>query len=142
MSDPAKLAAAAQSSAGYLVDVWTNVTLEPMTKLWQGLEGPPAEFFFSEHDAYEAMGMYTDLKPHRFAETLWRLAQVRPSASHGYRQGIREFVVDLPTPAAVGICSANGALGSGSVYQYFIPGWRSTVYMTGREYRFHAKAYP
>jgi len=74
--------------------------------------------------------------------TLWRLAQVKPSLKHSFRDHIREFVVDMKCPAAVGVCSANAGLGSGSVYQYFIPDSDKYIFATGRRHKFAAKAYP
>jgi hypothetical protein len=61
---------------------------------------------------------------------------------HGFRRGIREFVVDLDCPAAAALCLSNPNLGSGGLFQYFVPDWRRFVYPTGREYAFGAKAYP
>jgi hypothetical protein len=133
-------AAAAQAGSGYSVDVWMDMTLEPMTKLWQGVGGH-SDFFLSEEDARVARGAYEGSKAFRFAETLWRLAQVQPNATLGYRQEIAEYVVDLPVVAAVGICTSNRSLGSGSVYQYFIPDWKARVYATGRTFKFGAKGY-
>src|SRR5690606_3437643 len=98
----AKLAANAQSSSGYAVDTWIDMTLEPMTKVWQGEHGY-SNFFFSEEDAREVRGAYVGSNPYEFAETLWRLAQVSPSAKYGYRTAILEYVVDISTAAAVGI---------------------------------------
>ena len=138
VSQQAKIA---QTSSGYAVDAWIDMVLQPMTKLWQGIGGPPGNFFFSEEDAREAKGAYQGSTGYGFAETLWRLAQVKPSRTLSYRQEIAEFVVDLPTPAAVGICSANRSLGSGSVFQYFIPGWQQRLHATGRTFKFGAKAY-
>jgi hypothetical protein len=136
----AKQAAAEQVGSGYAVDVWMEMTLEPMTKIWQGVGGH-SNFFLSEEDAREARGSYEGTKPYKFAETLWRMAQVEPSVKHGFREEIAEFVVDLPTLAAVGICTANKALGSGSVFQYFIPGWEPFLFRTGRTHKFGAKSY-
>ncbi len=133
-------AAAAQRGSGYAVDTWIDLTIEPMTKLWQGVGGY-SDFFLSEQDAREARGAYEGSRAFKFAETLWRLAQVQPSATLSYRQDIAEFVVDLPVQAAVGICTANPVLGSGSVFQYFIPNWGARVYATGRVFKFSAKAY-
>ena len=133
-------AATAQSSTGYAVDQWIDLTLEPILKLWQGVGGH-SNFFFSEEDAREANGAYEGSKAFRFAETLWRLAQVQPNPVLGYRQEIAEFVVDLPVPAAVGLCIANASLGSGSVFQYYIPDWESRVYRTGRTFKFSSKGY-
>lgn len=136
----ANQAAAAQAGSGYSVDVWMEMTLQPMTKLWQGMGGQ-SNFFLSEEDARESRGSYEGSKPYKFAETLWRLAQVEPSATWGYRDTIAEFVVDMPVVAAIGVCTANRALGSGSVFQYFIPDWESRIYTTGRTYKFGAKSY-
>lgn len=133
-------AASAQSGSGYAVDVWMDMTLEPMTKLWQGVGGH-SNFFFSEEDAREARGAYEGMNAFKFAETLWRLAQVQPNPSLGYRQSIAEYVVDLPTPAAVGVCTANRTLGSGSVFQYYIPDWEPRIFATGRSFKFGAKSY-
>lgn len=137
----ASLAAEAQSSTGYAVDVWITMTLQPMLKLWQGVGGH-SNFFFSEDDAREAAGAYAGTKPYKFAETLWRLAQVEPNPTLSYRQQIAEFVVDIPVDAAVGCCLANRALGSGSVFQYYIPDWDNSIFATGRRFRFSTKAYP
>jgi hypothetical protein len=139
--DPKTEAMAAQTGSGYSADLWLNVELEAMTKLWQGIGGS-SNFFISENDAREARGAYAGTQPHKFAETLWRLAQVQPSATLGYRQGIREYVVDIRTPAAMGVCLANPALGSGSVVQYYIPNWQSQLHPTGREFKFGAQSYP
>jgi hypothetical protein len=133
-------AASAQAGSSYAVDVWMDMTLQPMTKLWQGVGGH-SNFFFSEEDAREARGSYEGSRAFKFAETLWRLAQVQPNASLGYRQAIAEFVVDLPTVAAVGVCTANRTLGSGSVFQYYIPDWESRIFTTGRTFKFGAKGY-
>ncbi len=140
--DVASMAAAAQVSAGYAVDAWMNVSLEAMTKVWQGVGGTSDFFFISEEDARTARGAYIGTSAFKFAETLWRLAQVQPNRALGYRVAIREYVVDLRTPAAVGVCLASRHLGSGSVLQYFIPNWQATLHATGREYRFGAQAYP
>lgn len=137
----AKLAANAQSSSGYAVDTWIDMTLEPMTKVWQGEHGY-SNFFFSEEDAREVRGAYVGSNPYEFAETLWRLAQVSPSAKYGYRTAILEYVVDISTAAAVGICRANTSLGSGSVFQYYIPDWEKSLFRTGRRYAFKHQAYP
>lgn len=134
------LAANAQSSTGYAVDAWMDVDLEAMTKVWQG-EGGSSNFFFSEEDARDARGAYVGSSPYHFAETLWRLAQVSPSAKYGYRTAIVEFVVDIRVTAAVGICRANGGLGSGSVYQYYIPNWEKALFRTGRRHEFRHKNY-
>lgn len=136
----ASLAAAAQSGSGYAVDTWIDLTIEPILKLWQGVGGH-SNFFFSEEDARQATGAYEDTRPYKFAETLWRLAQVQPNPTLGYRQAIAEFVVDLPTPAAVGLCTANRSLGSGSVFQYYIPDWEARIYRTGRTFKFSDKSY-
>jgi len=138
--DIASLAAADQTKSGYAVDVWINMKLEPMFKLWQGVGGK-SNFFFSEHDAREATGAYEDTKPYRFAESLWRLAQVEPHKELSYRQKIAEFVVDLPIPAAVGRCLANPTLGSGTVVQYYLVDWDDYIFETGRTYEFGAKDY-
>ncbi len=130
----------AQSSGGYAVDAWMEMTLQPMTKVWQGVGGA-SNFFFSEEDARVASGAYAGTKPYKFAETLWRLAQVQPSASRGYRKEIAEFVVDLPVAAAVGCCTANMGLGSGSVFQYYLSGWDQNIFATGRTFRFGSTAY-
>ena len=133
-------AAAAQAGSGYSVDTWMEMTLQPMTKLWQGVGGH-SNFFLSEEDARSARGSYEGTKPYKFAETLWRLAQVEPSPTRGYREAIAEYVVDLPIVAAVGVCTANRTLGSGSVFQYYIADWESRIYATGRTYKFNAKSY-
>jgi hypothetical protein len=135
-----QLAASAQSSGGYAVDAWMDVDLEPMTKIWQGEDGV-SNFFFSEEDAREARGAYVGTTPYNFAETLWRLAQVSPSAKYGYRTAIVEYVVDIRVTAAVGICRSNSGLGSGSVYQYYIPDWEKSLFRTGRRHEFRHKNY-
>ena len=135
------MAAADQINGGYAVDAWMDTSLEPMTKVWQGLGGE-SNFFFSEEDAREARGAYVGTQPYEFAETLWRLAQVSPSQKYGYRSAIVEYVVDIRVEAAIGICRANTSKGSGSVFQYYIPGWRSALFRTGRRYDFRKTAYP
>lgn len=139
--DPAAEAISAQGSGGYYADTWLNVTLEPMTKVWQGIGGH-SNFFISEYDAREARGSFNGSKPYKFAETLWRLAQVQPSKTHGFRKGIREYVVDMPTLAACAICISNAGLGSGSVFQYYIPNWEQTLFSTGREFNFSMTSFP
>jgi hypothetical protein len=134
------LAASAQSSAGYAVDAWMDIDLEPMTKVWQG-EGGESNFFFSEEDAREARGSYEGTIPYHFAETLWRLAQVSPSAKYGYRIGILEYVVDIRVSVAAGVCRAIGGKGSGSVFQYYIPDWHKSLWRTGRRHEFKLKHY-
>lgn len=139
LSNVATLAGAAQSNTGYKADLWLNTTLQPMTKLWKGMGGEDkSDFFFGEEDAREATGAYQGSQAWKFAETLWRLAQVAPSKVHGFRDGIREYAVIFPTPAAMGICQANPALGSGSVLQYFIPNWQQqkSIVETGRTHQF------
>lgn len=133
-------AQAAQTSGGYAVDAWMDITLEPMTKVWQGAGGH-SNFFFSEEDARDARGTYEGTVPYEFAETLWRLAQVSPSAKYGYRSEIVEYVVDLPIAVAMGICRANSGLGSGSVFQYYIPDWESRLFATGRRHKFRRVSY-
>ncbi len=142
--DLASRAASAQLTSGYKADVWLNVTLQPMTKLWKGIGGEAkSDFFLSEEDARVATGAYARSQPYKFAETLWRLSQVEPSKTLGFRQGVREYVVDMPTPAAIGICRGNPHLGSGSVFQYFIPDWtRLSIFPTGRTYTFDTANYP
>lgn len=137
---PVQQAVAAQSSSGYGVDAWFEVRLEPMTKVWQGVGGH-SNFFLSENDAREARGSYVGTRPYKFAETLWRLAQVQPNAIHGYRLGIRELVVDLPTPAAFSVCASSLQFGSGGVFQYYIPDWEQSLYPTGREFKFGAASF-
>jgi hypothetical protein len=133
-------ASSAQTSGGYAVDAWIDTTLEIMTKVWQGAGGQ-SNFFFSEDDARDARGSYEGTTPYAFAETLWRLAQVSPSMKYGYRSEIIEYVVDLPIAAAMGVCRANGGLGSGSVFQYYIPDWESCLYPTGRRHKFRHVGY-
>jgi hypothetical protein len=140
-SDPASLAALEQHKSGYLVDTWLNVELEAMTKVWQGIGGH-SSFFFSEEDAREAKGAYERTQPHRFAQTLWRMAQVQPNALRGFRDRIGEYVVDIRTAVAMGVCLANPHLGTGTVIQYFIPNWEKSLHATGREFKFAAKSYP
>lgn len=136
----------AQARGGYRVDLWMDLTLEPMLKLWQGVGNieHPSYFFLSEEDAREAKGDYEGTKPFKFAQTLWRLAQVEPHATLSFRQEIEEFVVNLPVAAAIGVCTANHTLGSGSVFQYYIPNWDQDerIFRTGRRFKFDAKAYP
>lgn len=144
-SDVAALAKAAQTGTGYKADCWINTTLQPMTKLWKGIGGEDiSNFFFGEEDAREATGAYEGSQAFAFAETLWRLTQVKANPDHGFRQGIREYAVIFPIPAAVGICRANSDLGSGSVLQYFIPNWKQQqcVVETGRKHQFDTKSYP
>ena len=131
----------AQSSTGYRPDFWVTIDLEPMTKLWQGIGGH-SNFFFSEENAREAKGAYVGTQAYRFAETLWRHAQVQANPTHGFRSGIREYVVDLSTRVAMGICRENPLLGSGSVMQYYIPDWASRLHPTGRKFTFGEKAFP
>jgi len=133
--DVSSLAAADQSASGDSVDSWIDMKLEPMTKIWQGVGGTSSDFL-SEEDARVCRGSYDGTKPVRFAESLWRMAQVEPHASRGYRKEIAEFVVDLPVEAAVGVCLANRQYGHGSDYQYFIPQWESHLFRTGRTYKF------
>lgn len=137
-----ELAAQAQQSSGknYGVDSWMDVKLEPMMKVWQGIGGS-SEFFLSEHDVREATGAYIDTDAHQFAETLWRQAQVGPSPTRGYRDGIREYVVDISCEAAVAECLANTQFGGGTLLQYFIPNWQQNLFATGREFTFANKAY-
>lgn len=157
MRDIASLAEADQRAGGYAVDVWTNVTLQPMFKLWQGVNkeipgqtSRTSNFFLSEEDARQARGAYEDTEPYRFAQTLWRFAQVapHPDPTVGFREKIAEFVVDRPVAAAVGCCLANVTsprgqdLGSGSVIQYFIPDWQDYIFATKRTFTFSEKAYP
>lgn len=130
----------AQSSGGYAVDAWMPMSLEPMTKLWQGVGGQ-SNFFFSEEDARLATGAYEGTRPLRFAESLWRLAQVQPHARLGFRSEIAEYVVDLPITAAVGVCTANISFGSGSVFQYYVPSWEGRMFATGRTFRFPFQSY-
>ena len=134
-------AIAVQRSAGYSADTWLGLDLEPMTKAWRGVGGD-SPFFFAEEDAREARGAYAGSESYQFAESLWRLAQVKPHAARGYRACIREFVVDIRTPAAVGICRANDQLGGGSLLQYYIPDWRGNLRETGREHQFPGTAFP
>jgi hypothetical protein len=133
-------AAQDQVLGGYAVDAWMDLTLEPMTKIWQG-DGGHSNFFFSEEDARDARGSYEGTTPYDFAETLWRMAQVSPSKKYGFRREIVEYVVDFPIAAAVGICRANAGLGSGSVFQYYIPDWESALFATGRRHKFRRVAY-
>ena len=140
-SDPASLAALEQNKSGYHVDSWFNVELEAMTKVWQGIGGH-SNFFFSEEDARQSNGAYERTQPRRFAESLWRMAQVQPNAVHGFRDSIREYVVDIRTAAALGVCTANPHLGIGTVIQYYIPNWETRLHATGREFAFAAKGYP
>ena len=132
-------AAASQLSGGYHADIWLDIELPAMMKVWQGIGGT-SNFFFSEQDAREATGAFVGSSPFKFAQTLWRFAQVQPNAELGFRQGIREFVVDLRTKASIGVCLSNPELGSGTVIQYYIPNWERTLMATGREYQFSAKS--
>jgi hypothetical protein len=133
-------AAASQLAGGYHADIWLEITLPPMMKVWQGVGGH-SNFFFSEQDAREATGAWEGSEPFKFAETLWRFAQVQPNADLGFRQGIRELVVDIRTKAAIGVCLSNPGLGSGTVIQYYIPNWERTLMTTGREFKFSAKSF-
>ncbi|MET0592847.1 MAG: hypothetical protein ABW133_09120 [Polyangiaceae bacterium] len=140
-TDPASLAVLEQHKSGYLVDTWLNVELEAMTKVWQGIGGH-SNFFFSEEDARQANGAYERTQPQRFAESLWRMAQVQPNAVRGFRDSIGEYVVDIRTSVAMGVCAANPGLGIGTVIQYFIPDWEKRLHATGREFKFAQKNYP
>lgn len=168
MSDLVSVAQQSQLSGGYRVDRWLEIELPPMFKAWRGVNsekelGATAidedastvglNFFFSEQDAREAMGSYQGSDPYRFAQTLWRLAQVKPHPEYGFRSGIREFVVDLPTPAAIGLCRANTELGSGNLFQYYIRSQnfsaygrsgtpKVTLFPTGRFFVFASTAHP
>jgi hypothetical protein len=118
-----------------------NVTLQPLTKLWQGVGGS-SNFFMSETDCRNAMGSFEGSDPYHFAETLWREAQVGASRRTGeYRDGIREFVVDMPCKAAIAVCDASPTFGRGGLIQYYVPDWEKHIYPTGREYRFAEKGY-
>jgi hypothetical protein len=140
--DAASEAAQAQTTSGkaYGVDQWINVTLPPLTKVWQGFGGS-SSFFISEHDVREATGAYVDSIPYHFAETLWRHAQVGASPTRGYRDEIREYVVDMKCAAALALCSANARFGGGGALQYYIPNWERYLYATGRTFTFGAKSY-
>lgn len=48
---------------------------------------------------------------------------------------------DIRVAAAVGICRTNAIKGSGSVFQYYIPDWRSALFRTGRRYDFRHQKY-
>ncbi|NVB43087.1 hypothetical protein G6O69_35015 [Pseudenhygromyxa sp. WMMC2535] len=143
--DVTAIAAQNQRSGGYSVDTWIALEVPPMTKLWQGANKGNvniSNYFFSEQDAREVTGAYTETQAYRFAETLWRMAQVRPHPEHGFRSGIIEYVVDLPLTAAVGVCRANTAYGSGSIFQYFIAdGDLDKVFSTGRRFKFERTRY-
>jgi hypothetical protein len=138
--NPAAEAVASQGAGGYYADTWFNIRLEPMTKVWQGIGGH-SNFFLSEKDAREASGAFEGSQPYKFAETLWRMAQVQASATRGFRNGIQEFVVDIATAAACAICVSNPGYGTGSVFQYYIPNWEKTLYSTSRIYRFSSTSY-
>jgi len=140
--DVAALARADQGGSGgvYRVDVWFNVKLQAVTKLWQGIGGTSC-YFFGEEDAREARGAYVGTDPYVYAESLWRGLQIRGHAAHGHRGGMAEFVVDIDTPAALGVCDSNTAYGRGGLLQYFIPNWASVLHATGREYTFSKKGY-
>jgi len=135
--DPAQEAANSQTSGGYRVDTWMNITLQPMMKLWQGMPGP-TNFFLSEQDAREATGAFAGTQAYRFAETIARLAQIAPHRTRPFRPRIREVVVDIATEAAVGVCVNNQDFGSGSVLQYYVPNWTGKLMPTGRSYTFHS----
>ena len=135
----------AQRRARYRADTWVNVQLRPMMKLWRGVDDSPPEdknFFFSEEDAREAKGAYAGSKPLKYAQTFWRLAQVRRHGTLDFRVSVEEFVVDLPTMAAIGICRANREFGSGSVLQYYVPDWQKILHPTGNKFQFPANPYP
>ena len=138
MSSASSEASAAQLTSGYSADMWLNIKLPAMMKLWQGVGGH-SNFFVSEEDSREAMGSYQGSDAYKFAATLWRFAQVQPNIKHGFRQGLQEFVVDLDTPGAIGICLANPSLGTGTVLQYYIPNWERTLFATGRTFDFSEK---
>jgi hypothetical protein len=153
--DLASEAVAAQRTAGYQADVWLNVNVEPILKLWRGIDDNDnsdsdsdsdsrrkSNFFFSEEDARMATGAYVGSSPHQFAQTLWRMAQVQPHPTLGFRDGIREYVVDLRTAAAISVCIANPALGGGSVFQYYVPNWQRLLRPTGRTFKFAQKKLP
>jgi hypothetical protein len=141
MADLASDAARAQTGGGYRADAWVNVKLPALTKLWQGIGGQ-SDFFLSEEDAREARGAYVGSDPYRFAQTLWQFAQVEPHRAKGYREGIRELVVDLDGTAAAALCLSNPDLGRGGLLQYYVPGWERFLHATGREYKFGAKSFP
>lgn len=141
MSAAARAGQAQQSSGkAYGVDSWLDVKLPPMTKVWQGMGGT-SDFFLSETDVRTAIGAFIDSDPLQFAESLWRMAQVGPSPTRGYRDGIREYVVDIPCQAAIAVCSANPQFGSGTLVQYFIPDWQRSLFATGREHTFPNRGY-
>ncbi len=89
----------------------------------------------------EQIGLYVNMQAIEFAETLWRQDQVGPSPRRGYRDGIREFVVDIACDAAMGICRSNPRFGSGGILQYFVPDWEGALYATGRQHRFAKVSY-
>lgn len=147
--DRAKAAAVHQLQAGYVPDLWFNVTLTAMMKVWEGIGGNPSltategKFFFGEEDARHARGSYVNTTPYEFAETLWRSLQVRPHKLLGFREGIRELVVDLDAPAALSVCEGSRQLGTGGALQYFIlSGDLHRLRETGRTYHFGRTTYP
>ena len=135
-------AAMAQTGSGknYGVDVWWDVEVPAMTKLWQGIGGH-SNFFISECDVRNLTGSYVGDVPLKFAETFWRLAQVGPSPRRGYRLAIQEFVVDLRCQAALSVCDANMKFGGGTAIQYYIPNWEQYLLETGRSHQFEKQSY-
>jgi len=144
----------------YEPDEWIPVRLKALTTLWKGIDKddppepfPPKEkprekekkkgaFFFSEEGARDARGAYVGDVPHRFAQTLWRSLQVDKDETEGFRLGIREFVVDLDTNAAMSVCLVNTDFGMGSLVQYYLhDGWDDRLHPTGREHKFPKAGY-
>lgn len=111
-------AASDQIGGSYSADDWQDIVIPVGTVIYAGYHGAP-EYgrYFTDRQTIlaNADGVFGFL--------LWGVLQVRPHATHGDRQEVREFRVVSPCPAAAGAATRNAKAywgGSGG-FQYFIP---------------------
>lgn len=107
-----------QRAGSYNTDTWKDIVIPAGTLLYAGYHGAPDYGrYFTDRDTVLA---HAD---GHFAFMLWGILQVRPHASFGDRQNLRELMVVNPCPAAAGSATsnANAYWGGGGGFQFFIP---------------------
>lgn len=107
-----------QRAGSYNPDTWKDIVIPAGTLLYAGYHGAP-EYgrYFTDRETVLA---HAD---GHFAFMLWGILQVRPSATHGDRQNLREFMVVNACPAAAGsaVTNASAYWGGGGGFQFFVP---------------------
>jgi len=113
--------AAGWQGSGYYpgVDSWRNITLRDGAIVAGGLPGPSS--FYTTISAVESVG-YNKI-------ALWDGLQVYNNPNYGFRNQVGIYKVMGYTPAAQGTALSNIANGAGGLPQYYIPTFKTNLYL-------------